>query len=86
MVEKDTVVKSKIGLHALPATMLVKLAKSFKSKIMIHYAEKKVDAKSMFSLLGAGIKGGANIIVTAEGDDEVAALAAVVDLIETVDD
>ena len=86
MVEKETVVKSKIGLHARPATMLVKLAMSFKSKIMIHYAEKKVDAKSMFGLLGAGVKGGTNIVVTAEGEDEVAALAAVVDLIETVED
>ena len=85
MLEKEVVVKSVIGLHARPATALVKLAMQYKSKILLHYKDRQFDAKSMFGVLGAGIKGGAEIKVSAEGEDEAAAIEAVTELISTME-
>lgn len=86
MYEKEATVKSVIGLHARPATLLVKLATSYKSKITVNFQGKIIDAKSMWAVLGGGVKGGSTVLVTAEGEDEVKAVDAVVELIESVED
>lgn len=82
MFEQEVTVKNKTGLHARPASDFVKLANSFKSSIMIHFKEKKLNGKSMLNVLGAGISCGSQIKLTAEGADEADAIAALVDLIE----
>jgi phosphocarrier protein FPr len=72
----DIVIRNPHGLHARPATVLVDLAKSFKSTVRIRHNAKVADAKSLIALLGLGASNGAKIRVTAEGPDAEAALTA----------
>ena len=85
MYSKEAKVKSVIGLHARPATMLVKLAGTFKSKIMIRFQGKEIDASSLWDVLGAGIKGGTTVLVIGDGEDEEDAVDKVAELIESVE-
>ena len=72
------------GLHARPATQFVKMASSFRSDISIGVAEKSGDAKSILQVLSLGAARGAQIKITAEGDDEKEAVEKLLMLIENL--
>lgn len=86
MVSKEVVVNNGTGLHARPATLLVKKASSFKSDVSIEFNGKKANVKSLIGVLSLGVTKGANITVTASGDDEALATEEIAKLIETLED
>lgn len=86
MVSKQVVVNNGTGLHARPATLLVKKASSFKSDVSIEFNGKKANVKSLIGVLSLGVTKGANITVTASGDDETLAAEEIAKLIETLED
>ena len=86
MVSKEVVVNNGTGLHARPATLLVKKASSFKSDVSIEFNGKKANVKSLIGVLSLGVTKGANITVTASGDDESLAAEEIAKLIETLED
>ena len=85
MYSKQATVKSAVGLHARPASMLVRLAGTFKSDITISSQEKVINASSLWEVLGAGIKGGSTVLVQGVGEDEIFAVDKVVELIESIE-
>ena len=76
MISKTYTIMAPEGMHARPATAMVKLAKQFQSVIFLKYGEKSARLNSLLSLLSMGIKGGATIVVELEGTDEGAAATA----------
>ncbi len=82
MVSGKVVAKNQIGLHARPATAFVQKANEFKSSIWIEKDERHVNAKSLLGVLSMGIVQNTEVTVIADGVDEEAALAALVDLME----
>ncbi|MHC1721201.1 MAG: HPr family phosphocarrier protein [Clostridiaceae bacterium] len=84
MVTKEMVVNSSTGLHARPATLLVKRASAFKSNIYIECNDKKANAKSLIGVLSLGVSKGSIITLSINGDDEVYAMDELVKLIETL--
>lgn len=74
MKETELVIENPTGLHARPAKVLVNLAKQFKADIQLAFGEKKVNAKSMVSLLTLGASCGSRITVLVSGEDEDQAL------------
>ena len=64
------------GIHARPAGMLVKAAKTFTSAITVTKDEKSADLKRLFAGMGMGVKQGESITVRVEGADEEKAAAA----------
>lgn len=80
-VYKEFTVASKEGIHARPAASLVKLANAYSGEILIHYGNRVIDAKSIMSILAAGIGFGATITVSVAGDGAPAVLAEVVELL-----
>ena len=86
MVSKEVIVNNGTGLHARPATLLVKKASSFKSDVSIEFNGKKANVKSLIGVLSLGVTTGANITVTASGDDETLAAEEIAKLIETLED
>ena len=70
------VVKDELGIHARPAGLLVKEAKQFTSNITLACGEKKATAKGLMGVMGMAVKQGNEVTVTVEGEDEVAAAAA----------
>ena len=74
MKEFSYMIQDEIGIHARPAGLLVKEAKPFDSEIMLSVNGKKVDIKKLMALMALGVKNGDEVTVTAEGDDEDAAI------------
>ncbi|WRS27384.1 HPr family phosphocarrier protein [Oscillospiraceae bacterium MB08-C2-2] len=86
MIQIKTVVKNATGLHARPAARLVKLCKTYKSKVTLQAGGRCCDAKSIFKLLQCAIKVGEIVIVQAEGEDEAQAATAVAQLIDALEE
>lgn len=86
MVSKDVLVKCSTGLHARPATLLVKKASSFKSDVSIEFNGKKANVKSLIGVLSLGVTKDSTVKVIASGDDESLAVEEVVKLIESLEE
>jgi len=86
MISKEVSVKNSSGLHARPATLLVKKASSFKSDVSIEYNGKKANVKSLIGVLSLAVTKDALIKVIASGDDEALAVEEIVKLVETLED
>lgn len=74
------------GLHARPASELVKAASQFKSEISVRSitkASNAVNAKSILGILTLGVERGHEIELTVEGEDEVQAIQYLRQLIES---
>jgi phosphocarrier protein len=82
MREQDIVVSNRLGLHARASAKLVQLVQGFKSTVMLLNKSREVNAKSIMGvmMLAAGL--GTQLTVRAEGPDEDAALAAVIELFQ----
>jgi phosphotransferase system HPr (HPr) family protein len=78
----DLTIVNPTGLHARPAAVFVKTAKSYKSEIKIQHGPKKVNAKSVISVLSLGVETGGQIRLFIEGEDEDAALTELTAAIE----
>ena len=74
MISFDYTIKDELGIHARPAGMLAKTAKSLDSEITITKGEKTVGATKLMALMGLGVKCGDTITVTANGGNEAASL------------
>lgn len=84
MVSRELIVNSSTGLHARPATLLVKKASSFKSDIFMEFNGKSANIKSLIGVLSLAVTKGGKITLSASGDDEVLALEEVSKLIESL--
>lgn len=78
MVEKEAVVVPEAGLHARPAALFVKEAKSYGSDIVVVKDGNEANAKSSLKLMTLGAKHGDTLLIRAEGEDEEAAVDALV--------
>ena len=81
-VEKDCLVKNKMGLHARPAAQLVQTANKFRCEVTLSKDGQDVNGKSIMGVLMLAAAQGTSIHVKAEGDhasDCVAAIAALFD-------
>lgn len=83
MVEKEVVVVPEAGIHARPISNIVKAAKGFSADVTVAKGELEASAKSSMRLMTLGAKQGDTVTVKADGEDEEAALAAVVEIIST---
>ncbi len=70
-------IKDEVGIHARPAGLLAKLAKTFSSTITIEKDGKSVNVTKLMMLMGMGIKCGDTVNFTVEGDDEEVAAKAI---------
>ena len=83
MITRDIVITNTSGLHARPATFFIQKANSYKSLIWIGKEDRRVSAKSLLGVLSLGIAKGMTVTLTAEGPDENAAIAGLVELIDS---
>jgi phosphocarrier protein len=78
----EYVIKDPDGIHARPAGILVKRMQEFPCNILIEKGDKKADGKKLFALMKMAVKQGDAITITAEGDQEAEAIAAVARVLE----
>ncbi len=83
MTERTVVLASKHGLHARPAAALVRLAGRFRCDVKLTKDDITVDAKSIMGVMMLAAECGSEVVVTTEGPDEIEAMAAVAEFLET---
>ena len=77
MIVREYTIQSPEGMHARPATTLVRLAKKFKSSVQIKKDDKQIELNSLLNVLGLTLKFGDSISLIIEGHDEQEAADAV---------
>ena len=83
MTIQKVIVKNQTGLHLRPAGIVCRTAMLYKSHIVLVHGNTAANAKSILSVLGAGVRAGDEIEIKCEGVDEQDALAAMVELFES---
>ncbi len=73
---------NKLGLHARPAAMFVRIANQFQSEITVEKDGEEVNGKSIMGLMMLAAGCGSKLKVIASGDDGAKALEALKELIE----
>ncbi len=64
------IIKEKVGIHAIPATRLVKTVSEYKSNIYIEKNGKIADAKNLMEIMSLRVRCGEEIVFKIEGPDE----------------
>ena len=82
MISRDITIKNSVGLHTRPATFFIQKANSFKCSLWVEKEDCRVNAKSLLGVLSLGISKGMDITIIADGQDEVEAVEALVDMID----
>ncbi len=83
MILKKVTIVNKTGLHARPATALVKLAGKFESEFFILMHGYRVNGKSILGVMTLAAEQGAEMELEIDGPDEEEAAKAIVALIES---
>lgn len=68
------------GIHARPAGMIAKEAAKFKSNIEIEFNSRKVNAKSIMSVMSLGVSKGDDVIIHVNGEDQELAQSSLISL------
>nr|KXH70642.1 MAG: hypothetical protein AM324_00925 [Candidatus Thorarchaeota archaeon SMTZ1-83] len=82
MVEADVKITNRLGIHARPATLLVKAAQKFKSRITLLKDDMEVDGKSIMDIMILAAEPDTTITIRADGEDEDEALGALKKIVE----
>lgn len=78
MVEQQVVIQNRLGLHARACSVFVKEAAKYASHITLARDGLEVNGKSILGVMMLAAERGAELVLRAEGDDEEAALAGLV--------
>jgi len=68
--QKDFLVRNRLGLHARPAALFVQATNKFKSKVTVRKGDQEVDGKSIMGLMMLAAEEGSTLMVTVDGPDE----------------
>ena len=84
MYAKETIIINKTGLHARPASEFTKQATGFQSDITLVNLDsgKEGNAKSIIAVMAMALSKDTKIQIRAEGEDEEAAVEALITLID----
>lgn len=77
--EKVKVINS-LGLHARPASMLVQAAGKYRSRVTLLKDDMSVNAKSIMGVMMLAAEMGAEVEISADGDDAKEAVVAIREL------
>jgi len=81
MTRQEVEIINKLGLHARASTKLTQVASQFNSQIWIERGSRRVNAKSIMGVMMLAASKGSKVTVEATGEDESAAIKALVELI-----
>jgi phosphocarrier protein HPr len=72
---KELVVQNKMGIHARPAAMIVRITNKFKAEVFVEKDEEQVNGKSIMGLMMLAAGKGSKVKFIASGDDAQQMLA-----------
>ena len=83
MIRKEIVIVGGEGLPARSAALLVQIACKFAARVLIEQGSKVINAKSMMGVLSLGVGGDDPLYVVSDGEDEQAAVDAILKLVSS---
>jgi len=72
---KELLVQNKMGIHARPAAMIVRVTNKFKAEVFVEKDEEQVNGKSIMGLMMLAAAKGTKVKFLATGEDAAAMLA-----------
>ena len=82
MTNKEVIVRCESGLHNRQATYFVQKANEFESSIWLESGSRKMNAKSLLGIMSLSIVTGATVTLSAQCNDEEAAVNALEALLQ----
>src|SRR5262245_58346359 len=83
MTSRSVTIVNELGMHARAAAKFVHLAARFVSRIRVSRQGREMDGKSVMGLLLLAAAQGTSILISAEGQDELDAVAALAALVSS---
>jgi len=80
-VEKDIAVINRLGLHARPAAMFVRIASRYRCEVWVAKEGEEVNGKSIMGLMMLAAGQGSKLMIRCEGPDADRAMEELEDLI-----
>ncbi|MBA2433009.1 MAG: HPr family phosphocarrier protein [Chthoniobacterales bacterium] len=80
-VEKEITIVNRLGMHARPAAMFVRIASRFRSEIWVEKEGEQINGKSIMGLMMLAAGQGSKLIIRCEGPDADKALEELEQLI-----
>lgn len=74
-ISKELVVQNKMGIHARPAAMIVRITNKFKADVFVEKDEEQVNGKSIMGLMMLAAGKGSKVKFIVTGDDAAAMIA-----------
>ena len=80
-IEKEITIINRLGLHARPAAMFVRIASRYRSEIWVEKEGEQINGKSIMGLMMLAAGQGSKLIIRCEGPDADKAMEELEDLI-----
>ncbi len=74
---RELVVQNKMGIHARPAAMVVRITNKFKADVFVEKDDEQVNGKSIMGLMMLAAGRGSKVKFIATGDDAAAMLSEI---------
>jgi len=74
-VTRELVVQNKMGIHARPAAMIVRITNKFKAEVFVEKDDEQVNGKSIMGLMMLAAGRGSKVKFVAVGEDAAAVLS-----------
>jgi phosphocarrier protein HPr len=74
---KELVVQNKMGIHARPAAMVVRITNKFKSEVFVEKDDEQVNGKSIMGLMMLAAAKGSKVKFIATGEDAATLLTEI---------
>ncbi len=81
MIEREATIVNSLGMHARPAAKVVRIASTFRAHVELEHNKQVVNGKSIMGVMTLAAECGATVRIRTDGEDEEAAMAALLDLI-----
>ncbi len=82
MIKKEIIINDETGLHGSFATVFLKTANMYKSNLTLEVNGRKANGKALLGILSMGIGHNDEVLLVAEGPDELEMIEALVKINE----
>jgi phosphocarrier protein len=80
-IEKEITIINRLGLHARPAAMFVRIASRYRSEIWVEKEGEQINGKSIMGLMMLAAGQGSKLLIRCEGSDAEKAMEEIEELI-----
>jgi phosphocarrier protein HPr len=81
-IEKEITIINRLGLHARPAAMFVRIASRYRSEIWVEKEGEQINGKSIMGLMMLAAGQGSKLLIRCDGPDADKAMEEIEDLIQ----